>query len=222
MSRAHTYLRTYLSIGLSLDCQFGGPECSGQGAYFLPELKNASVIDVMSASIYLGPDDQNVTNAQMLIDGSYDKAKVDGELFTVTMVDPHDLVLSNSQTNIVNVTAMEFVVDSSNKTRKTYGEADVGTPVLLDPGIASFYMTEAILNQAYYALGGSGATVPGSQYKPVDCVYRDPNHSQSYISVEFGSAGNIKVPLHALVTKLADGTCGAPIDARGDKTYHSG
>lgn len=170
----------------------------------------------MATSIYLGPNDQNVTNAQMLMGGYYDKAKVDGEMFTVNMVDPHDLLLSNAQTNVVNVTAMEFVVDSTNKTRETYGPKNVGTPVLLDTGVASFYMTQTIFDQAYYALGGRGAVTPGNQYKTVDCAYRDPKSSQSYISVEFGSAGSIKVPLYALVTKLADGTCGAPMEARGD------
>ena len=47
----------------------------------------------------LGRDDGDVKNAQMLIGGAYDKAKVDGELFTVEMVDPHDLQLANGQTN---------------------------------------------------------------------------------------------------------------------------
>lgn len=42
----------------------------------LPRVKNASIIDRTSTSIYLGRDDSNVKNAQMLIGGAYFKVKV--------------------------------------------------------------------------------------------------------------------------------------------------
>jgi hypothetical protein len=51
---------------------------------------------------------------------------------------------------------------------------------------------------------------------PVDCIYRDPSHTKSYISVEFSTAGTIKIPLHALVSQFDDGTCGLFIMARSD------
>jgi hypothetical protein len=149
----------------------------------------------MSTSIYLGRDDSDVKNAQMLIGGAYDKAKIDGELFTVNMVDPHDLSLANGQTNSVNVTAIEVVLDGGNRTAETYGEKNVGSPVLLDTGIAAWYMTEKIFAAVYHGLGGQGDVPGGTRYVPVDCMYRDLDHTKSYVSVEFGTAGTVKVPL---------------------------
>ncbi|CZT07078.1 related to aspartic proteinase OPSB [Rhynchosporium graminicola] len=213
---SHVYPPISTIAGLSLECQFGGPGCDGKGAYLLPELKNASAIDYMSVSFYLGSDDANITSAQMILGGAYDKAKVDGELFTVNMVDPRDAELANSQTNSVNVTAMEFVSDGGNRTSETYGEKNVGVPVLLDTGVASWYMTKLIFNAVFAALGGSGEPNRASPYQPVDCKYRDSSYSKSYLSVQFGTAGAIKVPLNSLVTKFADGTCGSFIYARGD------
>jgi hypothetical protein len=188
----------------------------------LPQLKNASIIDVMSTSIYLGRDDGKVKNAQMLIGGAYDKAKVEGELFTIEMVNPHDLQLANGQTNSVNVTAIEVVLDGGNGTAETYGEKDVGVPVLLDTGIAAWYMTNKIFAAVYHGLGGQGDVPAGTRYVPVNCIYRDPNHTKSYISVEFGTAGMIKVPLSALVSQFDDGTCGSFIMARGDSVSTMG
>lgn len=182
----------------------------------LPQLKNASIIDRMSTSIYLGRDDSEVPNAQMLIGGAYDKAKVEGEMFTVDMVDPHDLQLANGQTNSVNVTAIEVVLDGGNRTAETYGEKDVGSPVLLDTGIAAWYMTETIFAAVYHGLGGQGDVPGGTRYVPVDCVYRDSDHTKSYVSVEFGTAGTVKIPLSSLVSEFSDGTCGSFIAARGD------
>jgi hypothetical protein len=170
----------------------------------------------MSTSIYLGRDDGDVKDAQMLIGGAYDKAKVDGELFTMEMVNPHDLQLANGQTNSVNVTAIEVVLDGGNRTAQTYGEKNVGVPVLLDTGIAAWYMTNTIFAAVYHGLGGLGDVPVGTRYVPVDCIYRDPSHTKSYISVEFGTAGTIKIPLHALVSQFDDGTCGSFIMARGD------
>jgi hypothetical protein len=182
----------------------------------LPQLKNASIIKTMSTSIYLGPDESDVKNAQLLIGGAYDNAKVDGDLFTVEMVNPHDLKLANAQTNSINVTAIEVVLDGGNRTAETYGEKDVGTPVLLDTGIAAWYMTNAIFGAVYHGLGGSGDVPLGTRYVPIDCAYRDPSHTKSYVSVEFGTAGKVSIPLTSLVSQFADGTCGSFIASRGD------
>lgn len=181
----------------------------------MPELKNASLIDTMSLSVYLGPDDADA-NAHLLFGGAYDKAKVDGDFITVDMVDPHNLQLSGGQSNSVNVTALEVVLDGGNSTRETYGEKDVGVPVLIDTGVASWYLTDATFKAVYQALGGQEEVVPGTQAPAIDCAYRDPDRSKSYISVEFGTAGKIDVPLHSLVTKFADGSCGSYIGTRGD------
>jgi hypothetical protein len=169
----------------------------------------------MTTSIYLGPDDADGTNALMLLGGAYDKAKIDGELFTVGMVDPHDLYLANGQTNVVNVTAVEVVLDGGNRTAETYGEKDIGVPVLLDTGVARWYLSDTTANAVFHGLGGSGAMQPGSNFQVVDCIYRDPAQSSSYVSVEFGVAGSVKIALHSLVTKFVDGTCGSFIAGRG-------
>jgi hypothetical protein len=51
---------------------------------------------------------------------------------------------------------------------------------------------------------------------PIDCIYRDPSRTESYVSVEFSTAGTIKVPLHSLVTQFNKRICGSFIIARGD------
>lgn len=70
----------------------------------------------MSTSFDFGRDDSDVENEHLLIGGADDRAKVDGELLTVDMVDPHDLQNAKGQTNTVNVTAMEVVLDGGNRT----------------------------------------------------------------------------------------------------------
>ncbi|KAG5976342.1 hypothetical protein E4U55_007356 [Claviceps digitariae] len=202
-------------LGMSLECGAVGTTCAGKGPYFLPELKNASIINRMSASFYFGPDDADVPNAQMILGGAYDKAKLEGELFTVNMVDPYSS-LANSQTNSVNVTALQVVLDGKQTTRETYGEKGVGVPVLLDSGVARWYLPQSIFDIVFHALGGSKEAAPGMAYQVIDCMYRDPNHATGYVAVEFGTAGTIKVPLHSLVTKFADGTCGSFIVPRDD------
>ncbi|EUC47391.1 hypothetical protein COCMIDRAFT_3647 [Bipolaris oryzae ATCC 44560] len=195
-------------LGLSLECGGQGPECMDKGPYLLPQLKNASLIDTMATSFYLGPDEFNVTNAQMIIGGAYDKAKVGGDMITLDMVDPFSFVLSSGQTNNVNVTALEVVLDGGNRTSQTFGESGVGVPVLIDTGVASWYVTKTIFGAVSYAFGITDSAPPGKQVVPVDCINRDPNHSKGYISVEFGASGKIDVPLHEIVTLFADGTCG--------------
>ncbi|KAG5929093.1 hypothetical protein E4U53_002525, partial [Claviceps sorghi] len=203
-------------LGLSLECTPGGTTCSNpKEAYFLPELKNASVIDRMATSFYFGPNDAVVPNAQMIVGGAYDKAKVDGDLFTVNMVDPHNAVLTDGQTNYVNVTAMEAMING-NSTAGTYGEKGVGLPVLLDSGVSRWYLPQPIFDVVFKALGGSQTAPRSLGYEIVDCKYRDANNAKGHIAVEFGAAGTIKVPLNTLVSKLADGTCGSFIAPLGN------
>ncbi|EOA84401.1 hypothetical protein ACJQWK_01009 [Exserohilum turcicum] len=209
-------------LGLTLNCAVTGPQCTWAGPYLLPQMKNASVIDIMAASFYLGLDDANATNAMMLLGGAYDKAKVDGDLFTLNMVDPQSIYLTDSQTNYVNVTAMEVVLDGGNRTSQTYGDEGVGIPILLDTGTASWYMSDSIFQAVYQGLGGQGSGDNLNRVQVIDCLYRDPSHSKSYISVEFGTTGKVQIPLSSLVSKFADGTCGSFITPRGDSASTMG
>jgi hypothetical protein len=184
----------------------------------LPELKNASKIDYMASSIYLGPDDKEAANAQMLLGGSYDRAKIDGTLITVPMVDPFSFELTGGQTNVVNVTAIEIVIGNggNGSTTETYGDEGVGVPVLIDTGVASWYLTDNTWAPIYHAFGGVGDPGQGDRYTIVDCKYADPARSDGQITVVFGPHGKITVPFHALVSKFPDGTCGVYISSRGD------
>jgi hypothetical protein len=206
--------------GLSLECGFTGPKCTDRySSYMLPELKNASKINYLASSLYLGPDDKQADNAQVLLGGAYDKAKIDGDLITMAMVDPFSQDLTGGQTNVANVTSLEIVVGTGKKsksTKETYGEKDVGVPVLLDSGTASFYITDKTLAPIYHAFGGSGDPPFGNEFFKVDCKYADPQRTDGYMLVEFGCAGKIKIPFSALVSKFHDGTCGAFIASRGD------
>ncbi|RGP63798.1 aspartic ase yapsin-6 [Fusarium sporotrichioides] len=210
----------YTILGLSLECgyDYAGPECTWRSsAYALPELKNASSIDYMASSIYLGPDDKEASSAMMLLGGAYDKAKIDGDLITVPMVDPFDVQLSGGQTNSVNVTSVEvFVSQSNNRTTETYGEKGVGVPVLMDTGVANWYLTDKTMAPIYLAFGITEEPPFGQRYFVVDCKYADPKRSDGYVSVGFGDHGNIKVPFHGLVSKFSDNTCGVFASSRGD------
>ncbi|KAG9496356.1 hypothetical protein J7337_012943 [Fusarium musae] len=204
-------------LGLSLECGFAGPKCTDRfSSYFLPELKNASKINYLASSLYLGPDDKKAANARMLLGGAYDKAKIDGDLITVPMVDPFSNALTGGQTNVVNVTSIEVFLTKGNKrTKETYGKKKVGVPVLLDTGVASWYLTDKTLAPVLRAFGAK--TQPfGQQYFVVDCKYADSKRNDGYIAVEFGVHGTIKVPLYGVVTKFTDGTCGVFSASRGD------
>ncbi|WZH44164.1 aspartic peptidase domain-containing protein [Fusarium acuminatum] len=208
----------YTILGLSLECGYAGPKCTDRvSAYALPELKNASKINHMATSIYLGPDDKKASNAKMLIGGAYDKAKVDGDLITVPMVDPFDNNLTGGQTNSVNVTSIDVFLSNGNQhITETYGDKNVGVPVLLDTGVASWYLTDKTMAPIYRAFGIAEEPPFGQQYFIVDCKYGNPKRSDGYISVEFGAHGKIKVPFHGLVSKFPDGTCGVFAASRGD------
>lgn len=206
------------TIGLSLECEYAGPKCTDRfSAYALPELKNASKINYMATSIYLGPDDKKAANARMLIGGAYDKAKVDGNLITVPMVDPFDSSLTGGQTNSINVTSIDVFLSNGNQhVTETYGDKKVGVPVLLDTGVASWYLTDKTMTPICRAFGITKEPPFGQRYFVVDCKYGNPKRSDGYISVEFGAHGKIKVPFHGLVSKFPDGNCGVFAASRGD------
>ncbi|KAF2206908.1 hypothetical protein CERZMDRAFT_52295 [Cercospora zeae-maydis SCOH1-5] len=202
-------------VGFSLDCQFGGPSCIGQGGYFLPQLRNASVINHIASSWYLSTDDLEKENPYVILGGFYDQSKVSGTQFTLQMVDPFNAALTGSQTNSVNVTGMKVVSDS-NTTSGTYGNPGEGVPVLLDNGVASFYMPQNIFDAFYAGVGGDPSKVQlGDQHPVVDCSYRDASTSSGYVEVEFSATGSIQVPFHAMVSQLADGTCATFAGGRG-------
>ncbi|KAG5814140.1 hypothetical protein H9Q74_010912 [Fusarium xylarioides] len=203
-------------LGLSLECGYAGPKCTDRfSSYMLPELKNASKINYLASSIYLGPDDKKAANARMLLGGAYDKAKIDGSLITVPMVDPFSNELTSGQTNSVNVTSVEVFLTKGNKrTKETYGKKNVGLPVLLDTGVASWYLTDKTVPPILRAFGAKEQPF-GQQYFVVDCKYADSKRNDGYIAVEFGVHGTIKVPLHGVVSKFPDGTCGVSMASRG-------
>lgn len=152
----------------------------------------------------------------MLLGGAYDKAKIDGDLITVPMVDPHNLDLSGGQTNSVNVTSVEVVLTKGNNhTKETYGKKNIGVPVLLDTGVANWYLTDKTMAPVFRAFGVTKEPAPGQRYFVVDCKYADSKRNDGYIAVEFGVHGTIKVPFHGLVSKFPDGTCGVFLASRG-------
>ncbi|KAF5560442.1 hypothetical protein FPHYL_6646 [Fusarium phyllophilum] len=203
-------------LGLSLECGYAGPKCTDRfSSYMLPELKNASKINYLTSSIYLGPDDEKAANARMLLGGAYDKAKIDGNLITVPMVDPFNNDLTGDQTNSANVTSVEvFLTKGNNRTKETYGKKNIGLPVLLDTGVASWYLTDKTMPPILRAFGAKEQPF-GQRYFVVDCKYADSKRNDGYIAVEFGVHGTIKVPLHGVVSKFPDGTCGVFMASRG-------
>ncbi|PVI05817.1 acid protease [Periconia macrospinosa] len=200
-------------LGLSLPCN--ATTCGGDGPYMLQQLYDAGTIDHMAVSIYHGRDEVNATGS-MVLGGYYDKAKVGGELFTVEMTNPFNSTLSNGQTNSANVTALEVNVDG-NVTTRLFGEKDVGVPVLLDNGVANWYLPSSITDLIYPALGGIiGGFNPSHQAQPISCDNLDPNIAKGSVTVEFGTSGSIEVPLSALVTKFADDNCVTFVYTRGE------
>ncbi|CAI6334413.1 unnamed protein product [Periconia digitata] len=188
-------------LGLSLVCN--ATSCGGEGPYLLERLHDAGKIDRKAVSIYHGPDEYDATGS-MVLGGYYDEAKIGGDLFTVNMSDPLNSSLSGGQTNSANVTALKVNVDG-NTTTQQFGEENIGVPVLLDNGVANWYLPESIANLVYPALEVEFNA--GRQTQPVDCKYLDPNVAKGSITVEFGAAGEIEVPFSSLVTPFPDGTC---------------
>jgi hypothetical protein len=202
-------------LGFSTDCYGLGPECNSEGAYLMQELKNKSVIDRQSVSMYLGPDMWNTTAAQMILGGYYDASKFAGHRVTVPMSDPFNQTTSNGQTNSVNVT--KLTVTSSrynNKTSNSYGK--VGTPVLLDSGAPTIFLPNSLAVPALNALGNDATTTNGGAVPAyvVDCKYQTENSGN--FTVEFAGGATVTVPLSAFVTKFEDGTCATYIFPVGD------
>lgn len=118
--------------GLAINCQAAAiSSCKLAGPYLLPQLKNASAIYHMAVSFYLGPENANNTGSTMILGGAYDKAKMAGKPITLKMTDS-----ARGQTNNVNVTTLS-VVTGGKVIRETFGDADVGQPVLMDTGNAN-------------------------------------------------------------------------------------
>ncbi|KAL2066143.1 hypothetical protein VTL71DRAFT_2214 [Oculimacula yallundae] len=194
--------------GFGLTCSEGekGPSCTEDGAYLLPQLKNTSTIDRMAVNFYLGPEDNNVTNAEMILGAAYDEAKLGGELFTIDMVDPASF-LSNQGTNWVNVTAIEAEVDGITA-KVTYGSGSLseGMPYGVDTGAPYWGLSASLFSLVSSKFGGLNAQTSFGTYL-VDCKYGHQENANGSIAVTFGSAGKIEVPLHTLVTDFGNGTC---------------
>jgi len=202
-------------LGTTLNCAFGtSAQCIDAGPYLVPQLKNASTINGMYTSFYLGRDIPK-TNAQLILGRAYDRAKIGSKPFTLEMVDPFNLELANGQTNSVNVSSLELVI-GKNRTCETFGDKNVGQPVLLDTGTADWYLPNKIGFPILEAFGISqSAYQPANQAQTVDCKYRDPKNIQGHVVVTFGRSGKVEVPLHSLVTLFSDGTCGTFAAPRG-------
>ncbi|KAF4499932.1 Aspartic ase yapsin-6 [Fusarium agapanthi] len=116
---------------------------------------------------------------------------IDGDLITVPMVDPFNMELSDGQTNSVNVTSVEvFLTKGNNRTKETYGKKNVGVPVLMDSGTASWYLTHKTMPSIRRAFNAKVQPF-GQQYFVVDCKYADTKRNGGYIAVEFGVHGTI-------------------------------
>ncbi|KAH7370013.1 aspartic peptidase domain-containing protein [Rhexocercosporidium sp. MPI-PUGE-AT-0058] len=200
-----------LGLGLTCSGSDAGPSCGGEGPYLLPQLKNASTIDRMAVNIYLGPENPNVTNAEMILGGAYDEAKLGGELFTVDMIDPHSF-LSNRYTNWVNVTSIEAEVNGETaKVAFGPGPSSQGKPHVVDTGNPYWALPTSIFSLISSNFGGLSATTSSGTYA-VDCKYRDQKNVNGSITVTFGSAGKIDVPLHTLITDFGNGTCTTAVE----------
>jgi candidapepsin len=196
-----------------LTCRGNGPRCDeGAGPYLLPQLKNASTINRVAVSIYLGPNQPNETNSEIIFGAAYDKAKIEGTLFTVKMVDPFNSSLTGDSTNLVNVTSIEADI-AGKHAKQTYGSGSIneGLPYTLDTGNSHWYMPPSVYNLAAPALGITNTTEMVNFVYPVDCKYKDPKNAPGHLTVRFGHAGKIEVPLHELVTSFGNGSCNAAI-----------
>jgi candidapepsin len=179
------------------------------GPYLLAQLKNASSINRRSVSVYLGNGISSKGSSQLILGGFYDKAKMASQPFTVAMVDPYSQALANGETNSVNVTQIEVVVNG-NKTTFNPGPApDIGQPTLLDTGNPEWILPTPVFAAVVAGLGNpTERNYTGARPLIVDCKYRSAEYADGHVTTTFGSAGKIQVPLHSLVDKFSDGTCG--------------
>jgi candidapepsin len=180
-----------------------------QGPYLLAQLKNASSINRRSVSFYLGNETGSQGASQMILGGYYDKAKMASKPFTVEMVDPNSQELANGETNSVNVTRIEVVVNGNTTTFIPGPSPDIGQPTLLDTGNPEWILPTPVFAAVVAGLGSpTERNYTGARPLIVDCKYSSPKYANGHIITEFGSAGKIQVPLHSLVDKFSDGTCG--------------
>jgi len=196
--------------GFGLSCDDPNlPQCNGFGPYILPQLKNASAINRLSLSVYLGPNKANNTGAEFILGGAYDKAKMGGKPFTVKMLDPFS-VTANEQPNFANVTSIAVNIPGKHA-KETYSETSAsGMPYILDTGNAYWYMPPHVFDVVSAGLGGNLTQNQTTGAYAVDCKYRDPAHGKGHLTVDFG-AGKITVPMHQLVDEPVDGRCVAYI-----------
>jgi len=174
-------------------------------------LKNASAINRNAVSVYLGHDKPDQANAEIILGGAYDRAKVRGKQFTVDMVDPFNAELTNNQANMVNITAIEAVIDGKKTTKSLKTKArPEGLTTVLDTGNPAWFMPKSIFDVVIAELGNA-TQAERQEYYNVDCKYRNPKHAKGHLTVEFGTAGKINVPIHSLVTDFGNGKCGSYI-----------
>jgi hypothetical protein len=181
----------------------------------MQELKNKSVINRQSVSLYLGPDVWNTTAAQMILGGYYDASKFAGPRVTVPMSDPFNVSTSNGQTNSVNVTKLTVTSRDNTKISRSFGNGEVGTPVLLDSGAPTIFLPEPLTNAILKAFGNAsqwnGGSVPAYI---VDCKYQTEN--SGHFTAHFDNGATVTVPLSDFVTKFADGSCATYVFPIGD------
>ncbi|KAJ4359374.1 hypothetical protein N0V95_002204 [Ascochyta clinopodiicola] len=213
----HVQLPAVTIAGMSLLYGTGdGTNYTLPGAWLLPQLKAAKLIDKLVVSFYLGRDRKNETQARMILGGAYDKAKIEGKRFTVPMVDPYDSVQSNGQTNSVYITRLRSVIDG-NVTDASFGNSSLGKPVLMDTGSSVWPIPEPIFSQVYQKLGRPTVQDRQNGHYIVDCDIRKTfNDKEDCVTVYFGQAGEIKVPISRLVTDFGNGSCGAFVTNGGN------
>ncbi|KAF9690914.1 hypothetical protein EKO04_011224 [Ascochyta lentis] len=188
---------------------------TSSGAWLLPQLKDANLIDKLVVSFYLGEDSRNGSHAQMILGAAYDKAKIEGTPFTVPMVDPY-VAGANDQTNSVYITKLQSVI-GGNVTNASFGNSSIGKPVLMDTGSPFWPIPEPIFDQVYRKLGQPTERDRTDGHYIFDCEVRKTlNDTEDYVTVYFGEAGEIKVPLSRLVTDFGNGSCGAFVTNGGD------
>jgi candidapepsin len=70
-----------------------------------------------------------------------------------------------------------------------------------------WYLPSQIFDIVIAAFGSPTKRNPETGAYLVDCKYRDPANAEGNVTVRFGAAGEIKVPVHTLVTDHGNGLC---------------
>jgi candidapepsin len=175
----------------------------------LAQLKNASSINRRSVSVYLGNHTASKGSSQLILGGFYDKAKMASKPFTLEMVDPYSQTLANGETNSVNVTEIQVMANGNTTTFNPGPSPDIGQPTLLDTGNPEWILPTPIFAAVVAGLGNpTERNYTGARPLIVDCKYQSAKYADGHITTTFGDAGKIQIPLHSLVDKFADGTCG--------------